>query len=103
MNSIGAPYSFHVHPFLVAATESLDDAIADIGRLVSVESPSRDVARVAASANSVAELIERETGLIAELIDSPVGPHVVVRASARPAVLFLGHHDTVHQWNSSPI
>ncbi len=100
MKSIGAPYSFHVHPFLVAATESLDDAVADIGRLVSVESPSRDVARVAASANSVAELIERETGLIAELIDSPVGPHVVVRASARPAVLFLGHHDTVHRAGS---
>lgn len=89
-----------MHPFLVAATESLDDAIADIGRLVSVESPSRDVARVAASANSVAELIERETGLIVELIDSPVGPHVVVRASARPAVLFLGHHDTVHRAGS---
>ena len=100
MNCIGAPYSFHVHPFLVAATELLDDAIADIGRLVSVESPSRDVARVAASANSVAELIERETGLIVELIDSPVGPHVVVRASARPAVLFLGHHDTVHRAGS---
>jgi len=100
MNSIGAPYSFHVHPFLVAATESLDGAVADIGRLVSVESPSRDVARVAASANSVAELIERETGLIVELIDSPVGPHVVVRASARPAVLFLGHHDTVHRAGS---
>jgi glutamate carboxypeptidase len=55
---------------------------------------------VAASANCVAELIERETGLIAELIDSPVGPHVVVRASARPAVLFLGHHDTVHRAGS---
>jgi glutamate carboxypeptidase len=100
MNCIGAPYSFHVHPFLIAAIESLDDAVADIGRLVSVESPSRDVARVAASANSVAELIERETGLIVELIDSPVGPHVVVRASARPAVLFLGHHDTVHRAGS---
>jgi glutamate carboxypeptidase len=100
MNSIGSPYSFHVHPFLVAATESLDAAIADIGRLVSVESPSRDVERVAQSARSVAELIARETGLVAELIDSSAGPHVVVRATARPAVLFLGHHDTVHQVGS---
>ena len=89
-----------MHPYLVAATESLDAAIADIGRLVSVESPSRDVERVAESARSVAELIARETGLGAELVDSPSGPHVVVRASARPAVLFLGHHDTVHQAGS---
>ena len=89
-----------MHPYLVAATESLDAAIADIGRLVSVESPSRDVERVAESARSVAELIAREIGLIAELVDSPAGPHVVVRASARPAVLFLGHHDTVHQVGS---
>jgi glutamate carboxypeptidase len=89
-----------VHPFLVAATESLDAAVADIGRLVSVESPSRDAERVAQSARSVADLIARETGLVAELIDSSVGPHVVVRATARPAVLFLGHHDTVHQVGS---
>jgi glutamate carboxypeptidase len=97
MNSIGSPYSFHVNQFLVAATESLDAAVADIAILVGVESPSRDVERVAASARAVADLIRRETDLVAELVDSPVGPHVVVRATARPAVMFLGHHDTVHQ------
>ena len=97
MNSIGSPYSFGVHPFLVAATESLEAAIADIAELVSVESPSRDVQSVAASARAVSALIQRETGLVPELVDSPVGPHVVVRATARPAVMFLGHHDTVHQ------
>lgn len=86
-----------MHPFLVAATGSLDDAIGDIGTLVSVESPSRAAENVAASARAVAELIERRTGLRAELVDSPVGPHVVVRATRRPAVMFLGHHDTVHQ------
>jgi len=86
-----------VHPFLVAATESLEAAIADIATLVSVESPSRDAQSVAASARAVAALIQRETGLNPELVDSPVGPHVVVRATARPAVMFLGHHDTVHQ------
>ena len=89
-----------MHPFLVAANESLDAAITDIGALVAIESPSRDAERVAASARSVADLIQRETGLVAELVDSPVGPHVVVRASARPAVMFLGHHDTVHQVGS---
>lgn len=97
MNSIGSPYSFHVHPFLVAATASLDAALADIEKLVSVESPSRDAQRVTGSAQVVADLIRRQTGLNAELVDSPVGPHVVVRATTRPAVLFLGHHDTVHQ------
>lgn len=97
MNSIGSPYSFHVHQFLVAATASLDAAIADIADLVSVESPSRDVQSVTASAHAVAALIRRETGLVAELVDSPVGPHVLVRPAARPAVMFLGHHDTVHQ------
>jgi glutamate carboxypeptidase len=89
-----------VHHFLVAANESLDAAITDIGALVAIESPSRDAERVAVSARSVADLIHRETGLVAELVDSPVGPHVVVRASARPAVMFLGHHDTVHQVGS---
>lgn len=97
MNSIGSPYSFVVHPYLVAATASLDASITDIASLVSVESPSRDAERVEASARAVADLIARGTGLSAELIDSPVGPHVAVRATARPAVLFLGHHDTVHK------
>ena len=86
-----------MHPFLVAATASLDASITDIANLVSIESPSRDAERVSASARAVADLIARETGLTAELVDSPVGPHVTVRASARPAVLFLGHHDTVHK------
>lgn len=86
-----------MHQFLVAATASLDAAIADIADLVSVESPSRDVQSVTASAHAVAALIRRETGLVAELVHSPVGPHVLVRPAVRPAVMFLGHHDTVHQ------
>lgn len=67
-----------------------------IGRLVSVESPSRDVERAVDSARVLSEIIASETGLAAELVDSAVGPHVVVRATSRPAVLLLGHHDTVH-------
>ena len=86
-----------MHPFFVAATASLDASITDIANLVSIESPSRDAERVSASARAVADLIARETGLTAELVDSSAGPHVTVRASARPAVLFLGHHDTVHK------
>ena len=67
-----------------------------IGELVAIESPSRDADRVAESARALLQLIESETGLKGALVDSPVGPHVVVRATSRPAVLFLGHHDTVH-------
>ena len=85
-----------MHPFLVAATESLDTIVRQIGELVAVESPSRDADRVAESARALLQLIESETGLKGALVDSPVGPHVVVRATSRPAVLFLGHHDTVH-------
>ena len=85
-----------MHPFLVAATESLDTIVRQIGELVAIESPSRDADRVAESARALLQLIESETGLKGALVDSPVGPHVVVRATSRPAVLFLGHHDTVH-------
>ena len=85
-----------MHPFLVAATESLDTIVRQIGELVAIESPSRDADRVAESGRALLQLIESETGLKGELVDSPVGPHVVVRATSRPAVLFLGHHDTVH-------
>ena len=70
--------------------------VGHIGTLVSVESPSRDVDRVTASARALAQLITVETGLTVELVDSAIGPHVVVRATSCPAVLFLGHHDTVH-------
>lgn len=70
--------------------------VDQIERLVSIESPSRDVNRVTESARALADVISSETGLNTELVDSVVGPHVLVRATSRPAVLFLGHHDTVH-------
>lgn len=97
MNSTVPPYSLVVNPFLVAATSSVDGIVDDIGRLVRIESPSRDVERVAASAAALADLIATLTGLRAELVASPVGPHVVVRATGRARVLLLGHHDTVHR------
>ena len=74
------------------------DLIADIGLLVGVESPSRDVAALTNSATVLSELIEKRTGVPAQLIDSPAGPHVHWQGGPRSegaSVLLLGHHDTV--------
>jgi glutamate carboxypeptidase len=76
----------------------LDDLLADLEALVSVESPSRDLAALTRSAEAVADLLERRLGAPAELVESPAGPHVHWRSSserASPRVLLLGHHDTV--------
>jgi glutamate carboxypeptidase len=72
----------------------LDDLIEDLGALVSVESPSRDVAALTRSAKSLAGVIERRLGTAPEIVDSPAGPHVSWKG-ASPRVLLLGHHDTV--------
>jgi glutamate carboxypeptidase len=85
-----------MHPDLVAATEALNHMVAEIGELVSLESPSRDARRAESSAKAVAALISRVAGLSTELVESDNGPHVVARASGTPRVLLLGHHDTVH-------
>ena len=85
-----------MHPDLVAATEALNHMVAEIGELVSIESPSRDAHRATLSAKAVAALVSRVAGLSAELVESDNGPHVVARASGTPRVLILGHHDTVH-------
>ncbi|MEJ7722126.1 MAG: M20/M25/M40 family metallo-hydrolase [Ilumatobacteraceae bacterium] len=67
----------------------------DIGRLVSVESPSRDVAALTASADAVAELIRERLGSAPSLVESAAGPHVHWSGGGEPTVLILGHHDTV--------
>jgi glutamate carboxypeptidase len=85
-----------MHPDLVAATEALNHMVAEIGELVSIESPSRDSRRAESSAKAVAALISRVAGMSTELVKSDNGPHVVARASGTPRILLLGHHDTVH-------
>ena len=72
----------------------LETMLGDLGVLVGIESPSRDVEALTASAEALGALIERRLGGEVELIDSPVGPHVRW-AGAEPKVLLLGHHDTV--------
>lgn len=79
---------------------STSDMLDDLGRLVSAESPSRDVAKLTAHARLISEIIERRTGIAPELIDSEVGPHIHWRGGDSPHVLILGHHDTVHPLGS---
>lgn len=74
----------------------LPGMVEDLGRLVGAESPSRDVARVTAHAELVADIMEARLGRRPELIASPVGPHVHWTGGGDPKVLILGHHDTVH-------
>lgn len=70
--------------------------LVDLGALVSMESPSRDVERVTAHAQALSAIMERLLGSAPTLIDSPVGPHVHWKGGGEPKVLILGHHDTVH-------
>ena len=70
-------------------------ALFDLARLVSVESPSGDVAAITRSAEAVAGLIGEWLGRPAALVDGPVGPHVHWSGGGTPRVLVLGHHDTV--------
>ncbi|MGA4843889.1 M20 family metallopeptidase [Streptomyces sp. G45] len=69
--------------------------LADLKTLVDVESPSRDVAALTASARTVAAVLERRLGGRAALVDSEAGPHVHWSGGGEPRVLILGHHDTV--------
>ena len=73
-----------------------DAMTADLGTLVSAESPSRDIDRLTVHARLISGLMVRLLGSAPELVDSPVGPHVHWRGGGDPRVLILGHHDTVH-------
>jgi glutamate carboxypeptidase len=80
------------------ATQDADLGVmlADLGRLVSMESPSRDIDRLMAHARVLADLMEERLGSRPDIIDSPAGPHVHWCGGQDPRVLILGHHDTVH-------
>ncbi|GAA4995223.1 M20 family metallopeptidase [Kitasatospora paranensis] len=74
---------------------SVEAMIEDLRTLVETESPSRDVAALAASAKTVAAVIESRLGGQAVLVESEAGPHVHWSGGGSPRVLLLGHHDTV--------
>lgn len=74
---------------------SVDAMLDDLKTLVEIESPSRDIEALTASARAVAALIESRLGGEATLVDSEAGPHVHWSGGGEPRVLILGHHDTV--------
>lgn len=77
------------------AEVSLDQMLQDLKTLVEVESPSRDIDALTASANAIKAVIEDRLGGEAKLIESEGGPHVHWSGGGEPKVLILGHHDTV--------
>jgi glutamate carboxypeptidase len=73
----------------------VDAMLDDLRSLVEIESPSRDLEALRASAAEVAAVIERRLGGQAVLVESEAGPHVHWSGGGDPRVLLLGHHDTV--------
>ena len=73
----------------------LEAMLDDLRTLVEIESPSRDVDALRASAEAVAGVMERRLGGPATLVESEAGPHVHWSGGGTPRVLILGHHDTV--------
>ncbi|MGH4028799.1 M20/M25/M40 family metallo-hydrolase [Actinomycetota bacterium Odt1-20B] len=69
--------------------------IEDLRTLVEIESPSRDLGALAASAKAVAKVVESRLGGRATLVESPGGTQVRWSGGGEPKVLILGHHDTV--------
>lgn len=55
---------------------NVDAIIEDLKTLVEVESPSRDVQALTASAKAVAGVIENRLGGQAVIVESEAGPHV---------------------------
>ena len=78
-------------------TARLAQILDDIAELVTCESPSADLAAVAASADVVARMGERLTGGAPERITIDGRSHLRWRLGGRPSarVLLLAHHDTV--------
>ena len=82
-------------------TARLAQILDDIGELVTCESPSSDLAAVAASADVVAGLGERLTGQAPERITIDGVSHLRWRLGGAPVggaparVILLAHHDTV--------
>lgn len=68
--------------------------VDDLRRLVECESPSADLAAVARSAEVVADLGERLTGVAPERLVAGGRTHLRWRFGP-PGILLLGHHDTV--------
>lgn len=73
---------------------TVDPVLDDLGRLVAAESPSSDPDALARCADLLADLLESRTGTAPTIGDGPTVTWTGGRGST-PAVLLLGHLDTV--------
>ena len=86
---------------ITAADFSSTDMLGDIEQLVMCESPSRDLVRLARSAEQLSALMSRLLGSAPRIVESVAGPHVHWSGGGEPRVLIVGHHDTVHPVGST--
>lgn len=80
---------------VIADGIDLDAMIDDVRRLVSIESPSRDLEALTRSANELADIMSDRLGSAPRIVESVNGPHVHWSGGGEPRVLIIGHHDTV--------
>jgi len=69
--------------------------LADLELLVNTESPSNELTLLDRSAAVLCDIIVRRLGAPASIVVGPQGPHVHWSGGGTPAVLIVGHHDTV--------
>lgn len=82
--------------FVEEAQRRLPDMLADIERVISIETPSHDKAAVAAGARDFAALLGDRLGAEAELLEVDGTAHLRLRFGTGPArVVLLNHQDTV--------
>ncbi|RBP67051.1 glutamate carboxypeptidase [Brevibacterium sanguinis] len=79
-----------------SATDRLPQILADLERVISVETPSHDKTAVARGAADFAALLKERLGAEAELITVDGTTHVRLRFGTGPArVVLVNHQDTV--------
>jgi glutamate carboxypeptidase len=82
--------------YIEQAKRRLPDMLADIERVISIETPSHDKKAVAAGARDFAALLGDRLGAEAELLEIDGTTHVRLRFGTGPArVVLLNHQDTV--------
>lgn len=85
-----------LEPSLVATLRSRLDAMTDqLSRLVSCESPSDDLGLLRRCANQVSDLGTDLLGVEPSAIEVDGRTHLVWRLGGPPAVVLVGHYDTV--------
>jgi len=73
----------------------LEAMLSDLATMVNTESPSRDRTALETSASILSGIIEKRLGSAPSIRRSEAGPHVHWNGGGDPAVLLVGHHDTV--------